>query len=627
MNSRGDLAVQYLVIAIVAGVVIAVVAPGGYKFFLGAGGTNDFINTLPFSFGASKNSTKTVGTGLVGIDLTNIEGPGSPLLKYYDGSAWITLKEGSKIKFAGSVFDSSIIHAGLKEFYADTPRYGNSVFRLSDGSQIEASDGKSNLYYLTGRIVQGSYDNFFLQNNWQFSPNTYLMLSHRLNPQKSDGSIYLMDVDGAFYPLTSKGEISKLTDPQLISLFSEVSPAIVKWRDQILAKQACEKYLHIAYDGGKNNDNYFVNRIDNILYIDLNQKANGPEKYGDKCFSSVGSYYVDDSQLLIAFDNFKGFTGIYWGTPKEGCARQWYLRTDFGGYVALSSLLGQEFMKDSKLKVDKEQSLYFGEGLAVIAPLLDDLNVKNVKVYSARDTSGLSASLAEFSGSFGSLIGKGEQNELMSILKDTYRKSAKLSSEGSSSTAFVDKSNEQPIVKLETEGVSVSSASGKDKIEYPKVVVVWDPKGLQGAGWYVNSTLIQVSSKVQAGISHYPFILFPSSSYQRSFDLGLPRVLLGLGVPGWVQSSTSRNTAYLNTYPRIKVTIVSESNERDITGEISPYYSMYGRSSANAPPYSEVSENTVIDALNKDPNTNNFIMKEVPVFSYSYRSTFDNDYC
>lgn len=597
---KGDISLLF-VIGIVALFVMAVMIYTIAHKFGGAGGFNDLAQLLP-SFLQPK-SVSAPESGLYGIDLHD-----GLKLKKYTGSKWVEIKPGT-FKVNNRTYDYSI-KSRLEGYYFNTPRFGEPTFQLSDGSRLKvislSNVGLENKFmsYESGEV--GKYD---------FSSNVYVLLQHQVKPgtpSVKDG-MYFFDASGDFFSVPDSGNVVKISDALKLALLGEARFSIISWRDQILGGSPCESWLSIDYDNGRGSEKYKVNRIDYMLYIDLNEPAKGKENYQDGCFTNPVGYYADGSQLKISFDNIDGFNAVYWGTPGAGCLRQWYGETDLG-YIALSR------EESGRLNIQGD-AVNFKDGLVAITERLDELDAENVRAYSVLDDPDFVRPLVSFEGTFGysSWIEK-----LNNELEDSRDKYVKVVPTGTEADTFYDKSlNEKPRVSIIGTGEITYTYPGVNALPNAHNVgaeIVWDPKGKEGAGWYHDNSLVAVRNNIDAGQKYsyeqYPYTLFSSDVYRKSFDAGLPLVIEGFGVPQYVENPKAQ---YVNVYPFLGVKIVSESGEVDISKEVNAHLVKNG-------PVPE-DKGILTFARAQQVSLQEPIYSASRIVSYNYYSTFDNDYC
>ena len=102
---KGDIRISYIIGALISALVLVFVFYGIYNFY--SGGSFSFFRFLGF------NSTKE---RIEGVEIMRYSIP-EDKVSYYDGTDWITLKEGEKIKLGKYNFDVSGVKTDFQKFF------------------------------------------------------------------------------------------------------------------------------------------------------------------------------------------------------------------------------------------------------------------------------------------------------------------------------------------------------------------------------------------------------------------------------------------------------------------------------------------------------------------------------
>jgi len=520
------------------------------KAFGGTGGIFDFGRSL-LGFNVTKGTVQQIN--IVGVELlhTDIfkERPetsdltyfySSPL-KYYNGQEWILFEPNKKIMLGNTALKPEDARVALMHFYFYTNRYGEGLFRYSYTFNIRALVVK----------IRGIYSSLFYFNGGRME----------LRGEKRPGVItqetpptISVDFNNRFYD--AEGKVLSLSE-----LPKGLRGAIISYRDQILEGGLCEKHLEIA--GNK----YRVKKLDNYLYIDLNEKPTEPEKYREGCFSSEFSasdaLVENRAEIFILFDAKNGVEGLYWGDKpggKSGCAKGWYILTDSGLYFPAYARSAGDFVMYGGDNYD------FQKGLNLATDKLDSGDYIDILV------GGPTKPDFEFKSGFGdfTLFGTSDNEKFKQALIKIYN------------DGLVPISDAEPSVEKEISSSSsgapvvivVSTVKFYDslyRIETGKEIrtALYEPSTGAYQGWTLSSEFYKDGQLVKSDIPR-PFV-FPVMNYRSSLKDGLPYVFEHLYYWQRYLASLGGSNSYYKTDKNFKISISpAGGGDFDVSDKINP---------------------------------------------------------
>jgi len=350
----GRISINKLILGIVAVVVLIIVIMGV---------TGQFNK---FSFWANLfpdfEEEFLEGEAILGYNLPRGE------LEYYTGTSWKEIDSTKEIFALGDYeFNPKNVRENFREFYFDGKRPENLLLNVSEFKIWRLHfDHKRTLeideIMKENYVGDSEYDSIKDDQVRKFSPTRFLL-----------------KYSGVLEKYIWQGNVGS-SAPIAVEFLNYYSPFIEKtifWRDQFLKGKDCEKFLKLNLSSGETN--YFVERIEDYLYVELTEPVypGTSEKWkNESCFSFLEiedtSDWVNPAKVEIEYleDPFIGFReNVKWvwhpsvdefGKPAQG---GWY-------YVSEDSLRGF-------LKIEN-----FYEGLERFSLMVNGGdNDENIKVY------------------------------------------------------------------------------------------------------------------------------------------------------------------------------------------------------------------------------------------------------
>lgn len=235
------------------------------------------FNIINFVFGLSNiNGNKEIaGLSYVGVNLRTGN------LVYYTGNGWKDVDESKEFSLNGFSFNPKDLKQEFWDFYVLTPRFPKvyniegtpgTFWVFNSVSDVETPKGSGWAPILIKSLPKTGlkrFDELFL----------VLRQDNTLHELRSD-SYRDYGMSSEFLTPLHKGEIKE----------------VVRWRDSILKGGNCEKIFDLKLTDGSSL-NYEVNKVEDILYLDLEEEAlsRDYENYKEGCFKGNG--FIDTGRV------------------------------------------------------------------------------------------------------------------------------------------------------------------------------------------------------------------------------------------------------------------------------------------------------------------------------------------
>lgn len=259
MIRKGDIHWNYIIGAVLGGVVLFLIFTGAWK------------TIQPIVFAVELigfNVSNTQGNGIIGLNLQ------SGNLEYYTGESFKKFTNQEVAVLGGYGFNVADTKNKLNDFYFKTERRPAKLsIEVNHWRYWDVSLGNSNnMAFIVNFKNKGSFDNLL------FNSLEYAELDSNGKP------VFFGSYDASNFPSFGKIEFEENSDKVA---------SLIAWRDSILQGNSCEKFLtlRVRQNGAEKDLEYTVRKSDNYLVIDLTKPIEfGVDKWSnEKCFN-VDSY-------------------------------------------------------------------------------------------------------------------------------------------------------------------------------------------------------------------------------------------------------------------------------------------------------------------------------------------------
>lgn len=309
MRRNGD--IKYILAGILAVIVLGFVLYG----FSGKIKEVTFITKLFPSF----EQEAPDGTSIVGIKLTK-----GKTLDYFNGEKWKEIKNSEGLYRLGKYeLKPDDIQKSLSDFYKRSERRPKQLslevnsWRYWDVDPEIFSDG-SGIKKITPKIK-----NTFIKNEFIVFDNEYYPESITLD-YNDEVKIRSGDTFPSFMALDieeKQGLIAK----------------VIEWRDSILEGNKCEKFLELSFkeNGIDKTESYTVRKIDDRLFIDLNNPVSGDQEWNKVDCLGIKNYDDENNKILDNVNknvlvDFK-YTERNWKNTDENLIWKSYATWEYNG--------------------------------------------------------------------------------------------------------------------------------------------------------------------------------------------------------------------------------------------------------------------------------------------------------